>query len=201
MSRGIEKTFSQEFRKFFRKTPFIKTSVYQNLKNGLYHGHFSSKFALSSKQLKTTFLKKVPLATSRNGLLDLFGATKTTFVYFFDFSQFKMTSVILIPISSTGSNPSPTANTKTTTTVKKPGTTYTTSVPSKCISEMKAVFLGPGGDPFIINNNVIYILNRESPGVNRGPFNVKQYFETLNDVGAVFRRQRDSALVFFHGDK
>ena len=39
--------------------------------------------------LKQLFFKKVPLATSRNGLLDLFGATKTTFAYFFDFSQFK----------------------------------------------------------------------------------------------------------------
>ena len=66
---------------------------------------------------------------------------------------------------------------------------------------MKAVFLGSDGDPFIINKNVIYILNRESHGVSQGPINVNQYFATLNDVDAVFRRQRDSALVFFHGDK
>ena len=195
MSKGFVKTVSQEFRKLFWKIPDVETFLYQNWKNWLYNGYFPSKFASSLKQ----YFKNTSGYT-RNGVLDLYGTTNT-FVYFLDFSQFKMTSVILIPISSTGSNPSPTANTKATTTIKKPDTTDATPVPSKCINEMKAVFLGSDGDPFIINKNVIYILNRESHGVSQGPINVNQYFATLNDVDAVFRRQRDSALVFFHGDK
>lgn len=91
----------------------------------------------------------------------------------------------------------PTAETKPTPKTKS----VATLPPTKCITDMKAVFLDQDRSPWVINNDQVYILHVQQPGVKVGPESVKKYFKKLDRVDGVFRRGRDDALVFFHGDQ